>query len=77
MASFRLRRGLVNAPNKVPEQQRFYQRAYKQHVRLWRISPRSPYLLVPYNILLWGTGAATMYMMGRKILGYNTWFGKS
>ncbi|KAI0834187.1 hypothetical protein F5Y06DRAFT_279631 [Hypoxylon sp. FL0890] len=69
--------GLVNAPNKVPQHQRFYQQAYRQHTRLWKINPRSNYLLIPYQILLVGTFGASMYMMGRKILGYNTWFGKS
>ncbi|KAG7289484.1 hypothetical protein NEMBOFW57_005855 [Staphylotrichum longicolle] len=66
--------GLIDAPNKVPEQQRRYQAAYKAHTRIWRISPRSPYFLTPYNIVLWGTTAATMYAMCRKIYGKNTWF---
>ncbi|GAW16799.1 hypothetical protein EKO27_g8813 [Xylaria grammica] len=69
--------GLVDAPNKVPEHQRFYQQAYKQHTRLWQINPRSSKLMVPYTILLWGTLGASMYMMGRKVFGYNTWFGKA
>ncbi|KAF3055992.1 hypothetical protein GL218_07266 [Daldinia childiae] len=68
---------LVNAPNKVPQHQRFYQQAYNQHTRVWKINPRSNYLLVPYQVLLWGSFGASMYMMGRKILGYNTWFGKN
>ncbi|KAI1648606.1 hypothetical protein F4815DRAFT_443429 [Daldinia loculata] len=68
---------LINAPNKVPQHQRFYQQAYRQHIRIWRINPRSPYLLVPYQVLIWGSFGATMYMMGRKILGYNTWFDKN
>ncbi|KAL2135357.1 hypothetical protein VTI74DRAFT_8883 [Chaetomium olivicolor] len=66
--------GLINAPNKVHEQQRVYQQAYKAHQRIWRISPRSAMMLTPYNILLWGTTAATFYAMGRKIFGKNTWF---
>ncbi|KAI1436049.1 hypothetical protein GGR50DRAFT_693611 [Xylaria sp. CBS 124048] len=70
-------RSFVDAPNKVPENQRYYQHAYKQHTRLWQIHPRSQMLLIPYQILLWGTFGASMYMMGRKILGYNTWFGKN
>ncbi|XXH00418.1 hypothetical protein Hte_006762 [Hypoxylon texense] len=69
--------GLVNAPNKVPQHQRFYQQAYNQHTRIWKINPRSNMLLMPYYVLLWGTFGASMYMMGRKILGYNTWFGKN
>ncbi|KAI1326892.1 hypothetical protein F5Y16DRAFT_400008 [Xylariaceae sp. FL0255] len=80
-ASFKLEsltpiHSLVDAPNKVPQYQRFYQKAYNQHTRIWQIHPRSPYLMVPYQIALWGTFGASMYMMGRKILGYNTWFGK-
>ncbi|KAI0117066.1 hypothetical protein F4814DRAFT_448069 [Daldinia grandis] len=68
---------LVNAPNKVPQHQRFYQQAYKEHTRVWKINPRSNYFLVPYQVLIWGSFGASMYMMGRKILGYNTWFGKN
>lgn len=35
---------LVNAKNRVPELQRFYQQAYKAHTRLWKIvrAKRSP-----------------------------------
>ncbi|KFA64729.1 hypothetical protein S40285_05287 [Stachybotrys chlorohalonatus IBT 40285] len=68
--------GLVDAKNKVPEYQRFYQQAYKAHTRLWRIHPRSRILMTPYTILLWGTFGATLYAAGRKIAGHNTWFGK-
>ncbi|KAI0433380.1 hypothetical protein F5Y09DRAFT_299321 [Xylaria sp. FL1042] len=67
----------INAPNKVPQHQRTYQQAYKQHTRLWQIGKRSNMLMVPYQILLWGTFGASLYMMGRKVLGYNTWFGKA
>jgi hypothetical protein len=28
---------IVNAPNKVPQHQKFYQQAYAQHTRLWKI----------------------------------------
>jgi hypothetical protein len=69
--------GFVDAKNKVPEYQRYYQQAYKNHTRVWNIHPRSRMLMVPYQILLWGTFGATMYSAGRKILGYNTWFGKN
>ncbi|KAK5656155.1 hypothetical protein OQA88_4915 [Cercophora sp. LCS_1] len=40
-------------------------------------NPRSNVLLTPYLILLWGTTGATMYAMGRKVLGYNTWFSEN
>ncbi|KAI1485968.1 hypothetical protein F5X96DRAFT_674124 [Biscogniauxia mediterranea] len=68
---------LIDAPNRVPEYQRMYQRAYKQHTRIWQINPRGAKLLIPYQIALWGTFGATLYMCGRKVLGYNTWFGKN
>ncbi|KAJ4302132.1 hypothetical protein N0V88_002268 [Collariella sp. IMI 366227] len=65
---------LLNHPNKVRQNQQFYQQAYKAHTRIWRINPRSGGMLMPYNILLWGTTAAAVYAMGRKIFGKNTWF---
>lgn len=66
--------GLIDAKNKVPEQQRMYQHAYKAHTRLWRINPRSRYMLTPFTILLWGTTAATLYAAGRRVFGKSTWF---
>ncbi|KAI0003622.1 hypothetical protein F4779DRAFT_621721 [Xylariaceae sp. FL0662B] len=66
---------LMNAPNKVPQHQRFYQNAYKQHTRLWRINPRSNMLLIPYNIMLWSCVSATLWGLGRKTLGYNSFWG--
>jgi hypothetical protein len=73
---YTLKMGLVNAKNKVPEHQRVYQAAYRNHTRLWKISPRSNIMLTPYLVLMWGTFGACMYGMGRKVLGYNTWFSK-
>ncbi|CAK7204132.1 hypothetical protein SEUCBS139899_006886 [Sporothrix eucalyptigena] len=64
--------GLFNAENHVPKMQRQYQAAYKQHVRIWNIAPRSRVMLVPYSIVLGGTFAVGLYGMGRKVLGYNT-----
>jgi hypothetical protein len=69
--------GLIDAPNKVPQHQRFYQQAYKAHTRLWQIGPRSRVLLTPYLILLWGTFGASLYAGSRKVLGYNSYFGKN
>ncbi|CCC10689.1 unnamed protein product [Sordaria macrospora k-hell] len=66
--------GLVNAKNRVPEKQRFYQQAYKNHTRLWKIGPRSGIIMTSFNIAMWGTFGASMYAMSRKVLGYNTWF---
>ncbi|TPX15112.1 uncharacterized protein E0L32_004670 [Thyridium curvatum] len=68
--------GLVNAKNTVPEKQRFYQAAYKAHTRIWRINPRSTAMYTPFVFILYGSVAASTYAMGRKVLGYNTWFGK-
>ncbi|KAI1112606.1 hypothetical protein F5Y14DRAFT_452859 [Nemania sp. NC0429] len=68
--------GFYNNPNRVPQYQRMYQQAYKQHTRLWQIHPRSNILMIPYQILLWGTFGSTLYMLSRKALGYNTWFGE-
>ncbi|KAK0739669.1 hypothetical protein B0T21DRAFT_284217, partial [Apiosordaria backusii] len=68
---------LIDAPNKVPHQQRVYQAAYRAHTRIWRISPRSNIMLTPYFALMWGTFGACMYGMGRQVCGYKTWFGKN
>ncbi|KEZ46712.1 hypothetical protein SAPIO_CDS0559 [Scedosporium apiospermum] len=64
----------VNRKNNVTELQRVYQTAYAQHNRIWKINPRSRWYMTPYLVLLWGTVGATMYAMGRKVAGYNTWF---
>ncbi|PNY28020.1 Uncharacterized protein TCAP_02047 [Tolypocladium capitatum] len=69
--------GMVDAKNKVPEHQRFYQQAYKAHTRLWKIGSRSRWYMTPYLIVLWGGFGATMYAAGRKVTGHNTWFGKA
>lgn len=68
--------GFVNAPNKVPQHQRTYQAAYRAHTRIWRISPRSSFMYLPFVWVMWGSTAALTYAMGRKIAGHNTWFGK-
>ncbi|KAK4215919.1 hypothetical protein V8F33_003099 [Rhypophila sp. PSN 637] len=68
--------GLVNKHNPVPEHQRFYQQAYRAHTRIWKIRPGSNVMLTPYYLVMWGTLAANLYMAGRKVVGYNTWFGK-
>ncbi|KAK9422092.1 hypothetical protein SUNI508_05100 [Seiridium unicorne] len=38
--------------------------------------PRTNYMFLPYKVLLWGSLGSSLYMMGRKVCGYNTWFGK-
>ncbi|KAL5599005.1 hypothetical protein BROUX41_003677 [Berkeleyomyces rouxiae] len=66
--------GFVNAKNRVPTLQKTYQAAFKNHTRLWQISPRSRLIVAPYTAVLFGTTAACMYGMSRKALGYNSWF---
>ncbi|KAK4077584.1 bacteriophage N adsorption protein A c-term domain-containing protein [Purpureocillium lilacinum] len=68
--------GLVDAKNKVPEHQRYYQQAYRAHTRLWKIGSRSRWYMTPYLVVLWGGFGAAMYAAGRKVTGHNTWFGK-
>lgn len=38
------RSSIINAANRVPENQRFYQQAYKAHTRVWMIVCRQPKL---------------------------------
>ncbi|KIH88677.1 hypothetical protein SPBR_09007 [Sporothrix brasiliensis 5110] len=64
---------IFDGPNKVPQHQREYQAAYRQHVRIWNISPRSRIMIVPYTIVLAGTVGAGLYGMGRKVLGYTSY----
>ncbi|KAH8842248.1 hypothetical protein MCOR27_007296 [Pyricularia oryzae] len=68
--------GFVNAPNKVPYYQRFYQTAYRNHQRVWKIHPRSRYMLVPYLVGLWGGLGLSLWGLGRKAAGYNSYFGE-
>ncbi|KJZ75675.1 hypothetical protein HIM_04832 [Hirsutella minnesotensis 3608] len=67
---------LVDAKNKVPEHQRYYQQAYKAHTRLWMIGSRSRWYMTPYLVILWGGFGAAMYSIGRKVTGHNSWVGK-
>ncbi|KAL8376447.1 hypothetical protein RB595_007506 [Gaeumannomyces hyphopodioides] len=68
--------GFVNAKNKVPEYQRFYQAQYRNHVRLWKIHPRSKFMITPFLITLWGTLGLSVWGLGRKAAGYNSYWGK-
>ncbi|KAL8376446.1 hypothetical protein RB595_007506 [Gaeumannomyces hyphopodioides] len=81
--------GFVNAKNKVPEYQRFYQAQYRNHVRLWKIDrkahtgrdtiaqhPRSKFMITPFLITLWGTLGLSVWGLGRKAAGYNSYWGK-
>jgi len=68
---------LVNRKNPVPELQRQYQAAFRAHTRLWKINPKSKVYMAPYLITLYGSMAVTLYGMGRKVAGYNSFFGSS
>ncbi|PKS11639.1 hypothetical protein jhhlp_001790 [Lomentospora prolificans] len=37
-------------------------------------NPRSRWYMTPFLFVLWGTFGASVYAMGRKAAGYNTWF---
>ncbi|KAF6813427.1 hypothetical protein CMUS01_05540 [Colletotrichum musicola] len=65
--------GLVDAKNKVPELQKFYQAAYKEHTRLWKINPRSRLYMVPYTIVLWGALGVSFWGGARKVAGFNSY----
>ncbi|OJD31350.1 transcription factor c6 [Diplodia corticola] len=64
--------GFVNRENRVPH----YQRLFQKHdgIRQWNKTPRSRAILMPYYAMLWGGFAASMYMMGRQVLGKKTWY---
>jgi hypothetical protein len=69
--------GILFARNNVPYYQRYYQKAFANHVRLWNVHPRSQWYMKPYLALFYTTMGATLYMCGRKALGYNTWFSEN
>ncbi|CAD0091121.1 unnamed protein product, partial [Aureobasidium mustum] len=58
--------------NNVPHWQRMHQT--HDGLRQWQKGPRAKMMLYPYYALLASTSAATMYMMGRMVLGHKTWF---
>ncbi|THW80162.1 hypothetical protein D6D19_00648 [Aureobasidium pullulans] len=58
--------------NNVPHWQRMHQT--HDGLRQWQKGPRAKFMLYPYYALLASTSAATMYMMGRMVLGHKTWF---
>ncbi|GBF61322.1 hypothetical protein TMEN_3804 [Trichophyton mentagrophytes] len=58
--------------NRVPYYQRLFQNG--DGVRQWKKTARSPYLLYPFYVSLYGSTIATMYAMGRIVLGHKTWF---
>ncbi|PGH31134.1 hypothetical protein GX50_06111 [[Emmonsia] crescens] len=66
------RAGFIFRENRVPYYQRLFQK--NDGKRLWNKSHRSPYLLYPYYISLFGTFGASFYAMCRTVLGYKTWY---
>lgn len=65
---------IINRPNRVPHYQRLFYAANKNNIRWWNVSPRSKYMLYPYYILMAGSTAGSLYMMGRMVLGHKTWW---
>ncbi|KAH8428401.1 cytochrome c oxidase subunit 7 [Aspergillus melleus] len=57
--------GFVFRENRVP----FYQRLFQQHdgKRQWWKTDRSPYVMYPYLLSVYGLGLATTYAMGRMV----------
>ncbi|PMD21237.1 hypothetical protein NA56DRAFT_679441 [Hyaloscypha hepaticicola] len=68
--------GFINRENRVPYYQRLFQDGQRHAVRQWNQTSKSRILLRPYLVLLFGSFAGSMYMMGRLVLGHKTWFGK-
>ncbi|KAF2792972.1 hypothetical protein K505DRAFT_375648 [Melanomma pulvis-pyrius CBS 109.77] len=66
--------GWVYRENRVPH----YQREFQKHdgLRLWEKS-RGKWMVPAYKVILFGSFGASMYMMGRMVLGHKTWIGKN
>ncbi|KAK2733954.1 hypothetical protein FQN55_003092 [Onygenales sp. PD_40] len=64
--------GFVFRENRVP----YYQRLFQKHdgKRIWQKSHRSAFILYPFYFSVYGTLTATLYAMGRTVLGYKTFF---
>ncbi|PGH21630.1 hypothetical protein AJ80_03063 [Polytolypa hystricis UAMH7299] len=66
--------GFVFRENRVPYYQRLFQR--DDGKRQWWKTKRSPYILYPYYTSIVVGLTASLYAMGRTVLGHKTWFGK-
>ncbi|EDU41215.1 hypothetical protein PtrSN002B_008576 [Pyrenophora tritici-repentis] len=66
--------GWVMRENRVP----YWQREHQKHdgLRTWE-KARGKWMIPGYKVLLFGSLSASMYMMGRLVLGHKTWFGKN
>ncbi|KAF9701741.1 hypothetical protein EKO04_000926 [Ascochyta lentis] len=66
--------GWVFRENNVPA----YQREFQKHdgLRTWE-KARGKWMIPAYKVVLFGSLSASMYMMGRLVLGHKTWFGKN
>ncbi|PGH02509.1 hypothetical protein AJ79_07622 [Helicocarpus griseus UAMH5409] len=64
--------GFVFRENRVP----YYQRLFQRHdgKRLWHKTSRSPYLLYPFYVSLFGSLGISTYAMCRMVLGYKTFY---
>ncbi|KAG9186267.1 hypothetical protein G6011_02823 [Alternaria panax] len=66
--------GWVMRENKVP----YWQREFQKHdgLRTWE-KARGKWMIPAYKVVLFSSFGASMYMMGRLVLGHKTWFGKN
>ncbi|KAF2823114.1 hypothetical protein CC86DRAFT_409880 [Ophiobolus disseminans] len=66
--------GWVFRENRVPH----YQREFQKHdgLRTWE-KARGKWMMPAYKTLLFTSIGASMYMMGRLVLGHKTWIGKN
>ncbi|KAF1357554.1 hypothetical protein EJ07DRAFT_35435, partial [Lizonia empirigonia] len=55
-----------------------YQREFQKHdgLRTWE-KARGKWMIPAYKVVLFGSLSASMYMMGRLVLGHKTWFSKN
>ncbi|CAG8981014.1 hypothetical protein HYALB_00011849 [Hymenoscyphus albidus] len=67
--------GYLNRENRVPYYQRLFQEGHKQHIRQWNQTRMGRNMLRVYYTTFIITGAGSMWMMGRMVLGKKTWWG--
>ncbi|KAF2622877.1 hypothetical protein BU25DRAFT_351266, partial [Macroventuria anomochaeta] len=60
--------------NHVPKYQAYFQK--NDGLRTWE-KARGKWMIPGYKAVLYTSFGASMYMMGRLVLGHKTWFGKN
>ncbi|KAF2028230.1 hypothetical protein EK21DRAFT_114004 [Setomelanomma holmii] len=67
-------RSWIFRENRVP----YYQREFQKHdgLRTWE-KARGKWMIPTYKVALFTSFGASMYMMGRLVLGHKTWLGKN